>query len=74
MDDLIKALKEISERDAIYGVERLVKQAQKLFSGCQKFKASGHRGIKTSSKNRYFPSPQIRREGSQRHFETKFGK
>ena len=74
MDDLIKALKELSSRDEIYGVERLVKQAQKLFPDARNLRQAATEALKTSSKNRYFPSPQIRREGSPRHFETKSGK
>ena len=74
MEDLIKALKEISERDAIYGVERLVKQAQKLFPDARNLRQAATEALNTSSKNRSFPSPRIRREGSPPHFVTKFGK
>ena len=74
MDDLIKALKELSSRDEIYGVERLVKQAQKLFPDARNLRQAATEALKTSSKNRYFPNLQIRREGSQRLFETKSGK
>ena len=74
MDDLIKALKEISERDAIYGVDRLVKQAQKTFPDARNLRQAATEALKTSSKNRYFPNPQTVLEKSQRHFATNFGK
>ena len=73
MDDLIKALKEISERDAIYGVERLVKQGQKLFPDARNLRQAATEALKPVQ-NIYFPNPQTVREGSQPHFETKFGK
>ena len=57
MDDLIKALKEISERDAIYGVERLVKQGQKLFPDARNLRQAATEALKTSSKKQIFSKP-----------------
>ena len=57
MDDLIKALKEISERDAIYGVERLVKQAQKTFPDARNLRQAATGALKTSSKQIFSKPP-----------------
>ena len=72
MDDLIKALKEISERDAIYGVERLVKQAQKLFPDARNLRKAAAEALKPAPD--LSKPPPNRREGSPRLFVTKFGK
>ena len=74
MENLIKALKEISEKDEIYGVDRLVKQAQKLFPDARNLRQAATEALKPVQRNRSFPSPRIRREGSPPHFVTKFGK
>ena len=58
MDDLIKALKELSSRDEIYGVERLVKQAQKLFPDARNLRQAATEALKTNSKNRFFQAPR----------------
>ena len=58
MDDLIKALKEISERDAIYGVERLVKQAQKTFPDAMNLMKAATEALKTRSKTNIFQTPR----------------
>ena len=63
MDDLIKALKEISERDAIYGVERLVKQAQKLFPDARNLRQAATEALKTSSKTDLFQAPRFNGKG-----------
>ena len=74
--DLIKSLKELSENNAIYGVDRLVKQAQKLFPDVQtrNLREAATEALKTSSKNRSSPNRPIVQEKYQRRFVTRFGK
>ena len=57
MDNLIKALKEISQRDEIYGVDRLVKQAQKLFPDARNLRKAATEALKTSSVKQIFSKP-----------------
>ena len=57
MEDLIKALKELSSRDEIYGVERLVKQAQKLFPDARNLRQAATEALKTSSKHIFSKPP-----------------
>ena len=57
--DLIKSLKDLSENNAIYGVDRLVKQAQKLFPDVQtrNLREAATEALKTSLKRQIFSQP-----------------
>ena len=58
MEDLINALKEISELDAIYGVERLVKQAQEFFPDARNLRKAATEALKPVQKTDIFQTPR----------------